>query len=314
MSIRRAGPGDRPWEYFLLLAIAKDSPHLVGLVASEYSRDLDWTAEVAEEYGRKLEGQIHYLVESFGLQWQIGDTFWDLAVRNCKASAAAAICSASSCPSEGLPAPENSVKVALVQCASEMGAVAKNLKRLERHIRKAAEEGAKIIVLPETSVTGYLSQDLQTNWGLQDRPQSYPNSMDPAVHAEERDGDSVRHMALLARELCVYITVPYLERNGVHFFNSKHWLAQRVCHKHLHWLTTRRIAHGRFQRSPGHPLEKALRTPHTTLHTVELDSRFVLTFTASWRNMLRASSGCSCIPLLGLARQMSGSPESSQIA
>lgn len=204
----------------MLLAIAKDSSHLVELVASEYWRDLDWTAEVAEQYGRKLEGQIHYLAESIGLQWQIGDTFLDLAVRNSKASAAAAISSARSCPSEGPPAPENSVKVALVQCASEMGAVAKNLKRLERHIRKAAEEGAKIIVLPETSVTGYLSQDLQTNWGLQDRPQSYPNSMDPAVHAEERDGDSVRHMALLARELCVYITVPYLERNGVHFCNS----------------------------------------------------------------------------------------------
>eukprot|EP00929_Paragymnodinium_shiwhaense_P101825 TRINITY_DN6500_c0_g1_i1.p1 TRINITY_DN6500_c0_g1~~TRINITY_DN6500_c0_g1_i1.p1 ORF type:complete len:369 (+),score=42.88 TRINITY_DN6500_c0_g1_i1:74-1108(+) len=114
----------------------------------------------------------------------------------------------------------SAVRIALVQCGSELGTVEKNLKRLERHIRKAAGEGAKIAVLPETSVTGYLSQDLQTNWGLPGRPQSYPKVLDPTDYAQNRTGPAVRQLAALARELDIYITVPYLEKDDDMFFNS----------------------------------------------------------------------------------------------
>src|SRR5262249_2269366 len=58
------------------------------------------------------------------------------------------------------------VKVAAVQCSSELGAVEANRQKLTALVREAAREGAKIVVLPETSVTGYLSQDLRVNWHL----------------------------------------------------------------------------------------------------------------------------------------------------
>jgi len=151
-----------------------------------------------------------------------GDALLETALLNDRNRAAFAISSAQ----QGMPAQvqsiavKSTVQVALVQSASEIGAVQANLARLECHIRNAAGRGAKIVVLPETSVTGYLSQDLQTNWGLKGRPQSFPRALDPTKYAETREGCSVRQMASLARELGIYITVPYLERDGDRFYNS----------------------------------------------------------------------------------------------
>src|SRR5436305_1034625 len=64
-----------------------------------------------------------------------------------------------------LPARERrprTVMVAAVQCSSVLGDVAGNRRKLTALVREAATHGAKIIVLPETAVTGYLSQDLRT--------------------------------------------------------------------------------------------------------------------------------------------------------
>ena len=58
------------------------------------------------------------------------------------------------------PSKPMTVKVAAVQCSSELGDVEGNRRKLTALVEEAAKEGAKIIVLPETSVTGYLSQDL----------------------------------------------------------------------------------------------------------------------------------------------------------
>src|SRR5262249_42579580 len=57
-----------------------------------------------------------------------------------------------------------SVKVAAVQCSSNLGAVTENRDKLTHLVEEAAREGAQIVVLPEASITGYLSQDLKTNW------------------------------------------------------------------------------------------------------------------------------------------------------
>mmetsp|Transcript_21148 Transcript_21148/g.59161 ORF Transcript_21148/g.59161 Transcript_21148/m.59161 type:complete len:421 (+) Transcript_21148:63-1325(+) len=221
-ATRKAGPLDRPWEYYLLDAIAKDSSHLVNLVVDRASAEISWQARVAERYGRDRADEIHYLLSSFGLEWHVGDTLLQTALLNDKRKAASSLELAQrSIPDQVQHvAAEGTVQVALVQSASDIGEVAANLARLERHIRTAAEGGAKIVVLPETSVTGYLSQDLQTNWGLDGRPQSFPRTLDPTDYAETRDGTSVRRMASLALELGVFITVPYLEKEGERFFNS----------------------------------------------------------------------------------------------
>src|SRR5262245_27239164 len=95
------------------------------------------------------------------------------------------------------------VKVAAVQCSSDLGAVEANIKKLTGLVREAAREGAKIVVLPEACVTGYLSQDLKTNWHLKDLPieKFFTNGKDPAEFAEPVPGPSTKHFAALAKEL-----------------------------------------------------------------------------------------------------------------
>ena len=66
--------------------------------------------------------------------------------------------------------PAKTVKVAAVQCSSELGDVEGNRKKLTALVEEAAAHGAKIVVLPEAAITGYLSQDLKTNWHVPGRP------------------------------------------------------------------------------------------------------------------------------------------------
>jgi predicted amidohydrolase len=121
------------------------------------------------------------------------------------------------------------VKVAAIQCSSELGAVEANTKKLTALIEAAAHNGAKIIVLPETSITGYLSQDLKTNWRLPGKPldRAFPHSKDPTAFAETVPGPSTDHFTALAKKLGVYLTIPLLERapdprarGGLLFYNT----------------------------------------------------------------------------------------------
>ena len=115
--------------------------------------------------------------------------------------------------------PSKSVKVASIQCSSLMGKTSENIKKLIPLIREAALQGAKIIVLPETSITGYLSQDLKTNWrssslALKDEnfPFDFPFQLNPSFHAETCPGATTEIFGKLSKELQVYITVPFLEK------------------------------------------------------------------------------------------------------
>jgi predicted amidohydrolase len=104
------------------------------------------------------------------------------------------------------------VKVAAVQCSSELGDVAGNRAKLTKLVEEAAENGAKIIVLPETSITGYLSQDLKTNWQVPGWPiERVFQGKDPSPFAEIVPGPSTDHFCALAKRLGVYITIPLLE-------------------------------------------------------------------------------------------------------
>ena len=104
------------------------------------------------------------------------------------------------------------VKVAAVQCSADFGDVAANTKKLTGLVRSAASQGAKIVVLPEVALTGYLSQDGKTNWHLAGRPleKEYVGK-DPAGYAETVPGASTRHFCKLAKELDIYVTVPLVE-------------------------------------------------------------------------------------------------------
>jgi predicted amidohydrolase len=107
------------------------------------------------------------------------------------------------------------VKVAAVQCSSDLGAVADNSRKLTDLIREAAANHAKIIVLPETAITGYISQDLRTNWHVPGRPiESAFRGRNPITSAETVPGLSTERFCSLAKELKVYLTIPLLERVG----------------------------------------------------------------------------------------------------
>ena len=121
--------------------------------------------------------------------------------------------------------PAQTVKVAAVQCSSELGDVEGNRKKLTSLVEEAAAHGAKIIVLPEAAITGYLSQDLKTNWHVPGWPiERGFVGKDPAGFAETVPGVSTAHFCAVAKRLGVYVTVPLLEvergANGDRYFNT----------------------------------------------------------------------------------------------
>jgi predicted amidohydrolase len=123
------------------------------------------------------------------------------------------------------------VKVAAVQCSSDLGDVEGNRRKLTALVEEAAAHGAKIIVLPEAAITGYLSQDLQTNWHVPGKPmeRAFPFGKDPLKFAETVPGPSTEAFAKLAGRLGVYVTVPLVEveagpdgaaAKDPHFYNT----------------------------------------------------------------------------------------------
>jgi hypothetical protein len=94
------------------------------------------------------------------------------------------------------------VRVAAVQCSSDLGDVAGNQKKLSVLVEEAAGHGAKIVVLPEAAITGYLSQDLKTNWQLPGRPiDATFAGKDPLPFAETVPGASTEKFGALAKKL-----------------------------------------------------------------------------------------------------------------
>src|SRR3954447_13275388 len=112
------------------------------------------------------------------------------------------------------PAPPQpgTVRVAAIQCSSDLGKVAANAAKLTELVKEAANKGAKIVVLPEAAITGYLSQDLKTNWHVAGRSiEPVFGSLDPAPFAEPVPGPSTKHFCALAKDLGIYLTIPLVE-------------------------------------------------------------------------------------------------------
>ena len=127
-----------------------------------------------------------------------------------RVAAAVAVCLFSLCA--GADEAPRTVKVAAVQCSSDLGAVRANRDKLTALCEEAAANGAKIIVLPEAAITGYLSQDLRTNWRLNGWPiEDVFQGKDPLPFAETVPGPSTEHFAALGKKLGCYITVPLVE-------------------------------------------------------------------------------------------------------
>jgi predicted amidohydrolase len=113
----------------------------------------------------------------------------------------------------GSTPPSSTVRVAAVQCSSVLGDVEDNQKKLVGLVEEAAKHGAKIVVLPEASITGYLSQDAKTNWRLDGRPiESCFDGKDPEPYAQGVPGPSTTLFGALGKKLGIYVTVPFVEK------------------------------------------------------------------------------------------------------
>ena len=53
-----------------------------------------------------------------------------------------------------------SIRIAIAQCAPALGAVKRNLDMHEKWIARARAAGARLVVFPELSITGYYLKDL----------------------------------------------------------------------------------------------------------------------------------------------------------
>ena len=119
--------------------------------------------------------------------------------------------------------PANTFRVAVVQATSRLGEPKENRVNLAHLVRRAASRGAKIVVLPETAVTGYMSQDLTKTWQVGTRPLSGGlTGVDPGSAAETVPGPSTRHFSTIALQEGIYITVPLLEvdRKARKYYNT----------------------------------------------------------------------------------------------
>lgn len=115
-------------------------------------------------------------------------------------------------PAEKVASPVRSVRVAAIQFISQWARPAENRKGLERLVRQAARHGAKIVVLPEAAIPGYMSHDLRLTWQVEGRPITPGlEGVSPKSVAETVSGESTRAFGALARELNIYLTVPLLE-------------------------------------------------------------------------------------------------------
>jgi len=128
-------------------------------------------------------------------------------------AAAIAACAALPCASAAEPADAaQTVRVAAVQFISQWGKPAENRKGLEPLVRQAAKHGARIVVLPETAITGYTSHDLRRTWQVDKQAVTEGlQGVSPKDVAEEVPGESTRAFGALAKELGIYLTVPFLE-------------------------------------------------------------------------------------------------------
>lgn len=97
---------------------------------------------------------------------------------------------------------ERTIRVAAVQMESKNGLIDDNLKHATLLIDRVAQEGAKLIVLPEFTPTGYIF------------------TTDIWDGAEPREGSTVKWLRENSTRLGVWLGTSFLEADGEDFFNT----------------------------------------------------------------------------------------------
>lgn len=112
--------------------------------------------------------------------------------------------------------------VAAMKIASQFGtpeSLDQNVETIKTVIDKAAAQNAKIVVMPETAITGYASQDLSTIWQVPGYPDCQGfKGLDPAPYALEVDVPTkplpshLQAFADQATDRGIYIVATFLEK------------------------------------------------------------------------------------------------------
>ena len=92
-----------------------------------------------------------------------------------------------------------------------------NAAKIERMVRKAAEQGAKLVVTPEGVLEGYVVNEVI---GEKDPARKAVFEERFRALAEPRDGPYVRRFRALADELDIHLVLGFLERAGKTLYNS----------------------------------------------------------------------------------------------
>ncbi len=117
-----------------------------------------------------------------------------------------------------LPVPADHVRVAAIQFCSAFGQPEENRRRLAILVRRAAAQGARIVVMPEACIPGYADMAREIYW-TESQPAG-AGHRDVRGVAEAIDGPSVKAFAPLCRELSIYLTVPIIEAADSKFYNT----------------------------------------------------------------------------------------------
>ncbi|NQT85980.1 carbon-nitrogen hydrolase family protein [bacterium] len=110
------------------------------------------------------------------------------------------------------------VRVAAVQCYSHMGKTDYNRELLTRLVAAAAKRGAKIVVLPECAVSGYMDPGRGRVWSSKAEEAGEVAVQDVA---ETISGPSTRHFGEVARKHGIYLVVPLIEESEGKFYNAQ---------------------------------------------------------------------------------------------
>jgi predicted amidohydrolase len=95
------------------------------------------------------------------------------------------------------------IRVAAVQFDPTLGAVERNLARIEETVADAARQGARLVVLPECAVTGYMFDSLDEGMAV----------------AQPIGGSVTDRLERLAADEGVHLVVGLLEQDGNRLFN-----------------------------------------------------------------------------------------------
>ena len=109
------------------------------------------------------------------------------------------------------------VKTAALQYYSRMGDKEYNWKLFKKLAGEASKNGAKVVVLPEAAVTGYMDPGKDITWTTA-KTTEYELSIQG--NAETVNGNFIKKYIALADELNVYLTIPFVEEDSGKYYNS----------------------------------------------------------------------------------------------